>query len=275
MTKVVLVILLAVFCHTLTLGQDEQSPKLIRENGIYKIETYYIESDASQDSLLTTISYFNPVGRRVEIEIYDSLQLNNHYEYDYLFDSIKVVRRTYFRNELQYTATIENDEYGNELYVEEYDTSGLLSFKYNFTYNSQQQPIHYICYDSLGIINEWKKEYFESGNLKKYEQLWPKPLRKVLNYKDVGGDNHNVDSKYYRSVSIFENYNNSGNTMEQIESRNAQKVTLLGINGALELAPFDVLLDQIYYHDSGLKNYHRQYVNNKLVGIKKFRYFKF
>lgn len=275
MKSTLLILLLLIIGHNLLSAQDGQSPSLIKENNIQKIETYFLEPNATQDSTLITKEEYNDNGWRTKIEIYDSLGLANHYEYDYQFDSIKTERRTYFRNELSSVTKLKNDQYGNELTAIDYDADGnKLGMASEILYNDQQQLVETIVYNGDLIIFQEKRKYHQNGNLKEVDKIKPDYLKSTSVYKENGELKDNQDSKHYWNKEIFENYRSTGITLEQVDCRRAYKIGVIAVSGILDLAPFDNLRTQTFFLSSGLIDYEQEFVNGKLIGKRSYKYLK-
>lgn len=274
MKILVLISVLYFSLYTLS-AQDGQPPSLIKGNGIKKIEAYFFQGNATQDSTLITVEDYNTAGWRTKIEIYDSLGLANHYEYDYLFDSIKTERRTFFRNEFDSVTKIENDQFGNELSAIDYNADGEESgWKSINKYNDQGQLIESSIYDNSKLVICEESKYHSNGEI--METAVTKLGRLVARYvyDENGKVKQRQDSKNYYSKVVFENYKSTGRRMDQIDSRSAYKKITIGVGGVLDLARFDNLRTQIFYLDNGLIDYEVQYVNGKLIGKQKNKYIK-
>ncbi len=273
MKNIILILFIVTVGSNFLLSQDGQSSTLLRNNNVKNVETYFFVKKETQDSILITREDYNIEGRRSKIEIYDTLGLTDHYEYDYLFDTIKIERRIYFRNILSSITKLENDEYGNELRATDYGVNGdKLGMASEKIYNDQQQLLETLVYNGDIIFFHEKREYHENGNLMEVRVLKPNKLQRTSVYKENGELKYNQNSKFYWNKEIFENYRNSGVKVEQVDSRRANRIRVIGVSGILDLKPFDNLRTQIFYLNNGLIDYEIQFLNGSLIGKRSYSY---
>ena len=257
------------------IAQDGQPWDLLKGNKVHKIETYFLESNATQDSFLVTKEEYNQEGRRTRIGIYDSLGLANHYEYDYLSDSIRTERRTYYRNELSSVTKLVYNQDGNETSAIDYDTDGnKLAMSSKNIYNDQQQLVEVIIYNGDLVWVHRKMKYHDNGKLKESEVIKPNYLKNKVSYDREGEEKHNQNSKIYNHREVYEDYNSTGKKMEQRDSRFAYKIGVIGVKEVLNLKPFDYWRQQIFYLKNGLIDYELQFVNGRPKGRRQYKYIR-
>jgi hypothetical protein len=215
---------------------------------------------------------FNSKGYVFNTYIYDSLTLQMRYEKVYRDDTVLVATNDFRGVENVLTGgniiSYKNGKRLSEIYYKgdkkeveiyfSYNKKGLLSkkvrkikdgeiFKLKFEYNSNNQLVK-----TENNKNKWWKRYYDKYGRHISTYLVEKNKIERNNYKVeyLGKTDQKiiVVTKYYGDVFI------------------------IGEGGVLKMKNGDELKKEFYYHDNGLIDYVKQYLNGDFNALKKYKY---
>ena len=244
-------------------AQQKIDPNMLQRNNIIEIEGYVFDSETAMDSMLITKEYFNAKGHRVKIEIYNSTGTTSEYIYNYKDDTLLTERITKFRNELHSVTKIRYDDKLREIETIDYDFEGkkmgtYSKVKYNDRKKTKETKIYientlYIHTMDLMDGNKFKK------------RLWTERNGKKIIKSECEQNKHVIEEEII-------NFKGSQLTMKKRTNQICKDQTILGLKGRLKISSGDILTDETYLNQNGLIEYEKQYLNDKLIGIKKYKY---
>jgi hypothetical protein len=263
MKTILFLTLVLIFVAQAINAQDEQPHSLIHTKLISKIEAFIFlspENKTSIDSQLITTEYFNGLGYRTKIEIFDSTGLLNSYEYLYKDDSIRIERLTYFKNVLHSKTKIYYNKKGQEIEADDYSATGNKTgtrSKSKYNANDQLKELKF-WFDGKLSIKE-KYTYGPDG--------WPVEVFQTLPQKSI--------RKYTKdqSWSNLDYIDQKGIKMKIKKTTFDVPKTILGLAGAVGLKGGDELETRRFYKDNGLLDAEEQYKNGIFLARKKYKYF--
>lgn len=257
-------VLICVLGAFLLSAQDKYDPETIEENNIKEIRSYLFDQESSIDSSLITREYFNSKGRRTKIEIHDSLGIRMEYIYIYQDDTLRVERITKAKGVFKSKTKIQYDNKNRETKAVDYDIEGKKTGTYSKTkYNDRKRTEENKIYFSSKLAVHTKKKYDKNRKLIEYaineNGKWIQKLNdegSLTNYKTTEVEDYqNLGLKLVKEVLVME-----------------KDKSILGLQGRLNLVENDVLKTEKYVSENGLIKYEKQYLNNQLLAIKKYKY---
>ena len=244
-------------------AQQKNDPIILQRNNVIEIEGYVFDSETALDSMLITKEYFNAKGHREKIEIYNSTGITSEYIYNYKEDTLLTERITKFRNELHSVTKIRYDDKLREIETIDYDFEGkkmgtFSKVKYNDRKKTKETKIY------IGNkLNIHTMDLMDGKNFIK--RLWT-----VRNGKKI------INSECEQNKHVIEeeviNFNGSQLTMKKRTNQYCNEQTILGLKGRLKISEGEILTDETYLNQNGLIEYEKQYLNDKLICIKKYKY---
>jgi len=249
---------------SVSIAQDECSPQIIVNNNIKEIKAYIFEDNVA-DSFLITKEYFNTKGYRTKIEIFDPIGIvRSAYSYKYKSDTLRVERITEFGGTVASRTKIYYDKKNREIKAIDFDAEGRKTGTYSKTkYNDRKLTKETKIYFS-GKLRVHTKDRFNKS--KKLIQSSSKVKGEWVQLLDDNGQAKNC------TVTEFLNYEESNLKLIKSTLNVKEQQTILGLNGKLELVPNDILLTEKYYNTRELLEYEKQFLNNALVAVKKYKY---
>lgn len=272
MKYIVSVLVLIYLCNTNLFSQERHPADLLVKHNIKEVEAYIFENMEAPDSMLITKAYFNKKGNRTKIEIYDSLSMIGYYEYIFKHDTLYTRRNTYDSKVLISSDRFVNNEYGKMIEAIQYGKDGMKTgFRSIYEYNKNQDLLKSKTYYHNGLIKNTKKWYYPSGELKKERVLLPKKaVSKTTFHKN--GDVKSQKSKNIFKKQEFQNYNDTGKPMIRHTMIKSYDTRHLGITGWRDLKKGDELITEKYFLKNDLLDHETQFLNGKLLGVKRYKY---
>lgn len=244
-------------------AQDKYDPAIIAGNNIKKIEGYIFKDETATDSFLITKEYFNSKGRRTKIEVYDSIGISAEYIYKYQNDTLRIARVTRIGGKYHSTTMLSYDRKFRETKAVDYDRNGRKSGNRSKTkYNDRKRTSETKLFISKKLAVHTKKQFDSTGKLIQYK------IKENGKWVDKYENGLNPNTL----MQEFENYNGKGVKLEQKKQFYDKNTMVLGLNGTLKVAARDTLVTERYVFANGLLAYEIQYLNEKLIAIKKYKY---
>lgn len=245
-------------------GQDRHNPASFEKNKIRIIEGYIFLNENVTDSFLITKEYFNTKGRRIKIEIYDSLGLKSEYLYNYANDTLKLSRITKFRGKIHSIMRMDYDDNNREIKAVDWTSTGVKSGTYSITkYNDRKRTKEVKIYIYKRLVIHTKEYYHSDGSTK---SIFKKIKGKWIEQSIPG---FYSDCK----IEVIENFRNTGLKLEKTTEVFPEKKIILGLNGRLEIKANDMLVGEKYTNDQGLIVMEKQFLNGQFISLKKYKYF--
>jgi len=259
---ILFITLVSIFITHALDAQDEQPHNLLHINHISKIEGFIFLSPekTSIDSHLITAEYFNALGYRTKIEIFDSTGLLNSYEYLYKDDSVRIERLTYFNNSFHSKSKLYYNNKGKEIKAVDYSSTGHKNgTRSKSKYNANDQLKEFkIWFDGKLSIKE-KYTYGPDG--------WPVEVFQILPQKST--KKYDKDQSWSKLGLIDQ----EGRQMKIKKLTFDVPTTILGLSGRLKLETGDELETRRFYKENGLLDEEDQNKNGMFLARKKYKYF--
>ncbi len=246
-------------------AQDKYAPKNIERNNIKEIDCYLFEENSKTDSFLITKEDFNSKGRRTKITIYDSTgTIQSEYLYNYKYDTLRIERITKFYGNFSSRTKIFYDKNNREIKAIDYDINDKKTGTYSKTkYNDRKLTEETKIYLANKLSVHVKKKFDKNHILKEYSckknGKWTHELIK-------DGVHPNC------SLTEIENFQNSGLKLKREKRKINERTSIIGLKGKLKLFVNDILITEKYINKKGLIEFEKQYLNDKLIAVKKYKY---
>jgi len=244
-------------------AQESNKPHVIEKNKVKKVEAYVYENVTTSDSRLITKEYFNKRGRTTKIEIYDSLKIKSEYFYIYKSDTLRTERITRFNGELHSKTILKYDNKFREVKSIDYDDKGQKTGVYSKTkYNDRKNTEQTIIYTSRRPTIRIRKQFDSNNVLIKYSKKeHGKWVHSNKDQIDFNSTTEEIDNTSFGEFKLIRR------TMVINKSN-----IIIGISGKLKVLVNDILINERYINSKGLLEFEKQYLNDKLIGIKKYKY---
>lgn len=244
-------------------AQEKYDPTVIQRNNVKEIEGFILEEGDSLNTYLITKEYFNIRGYRTKIEVYDSIEIKSEYIYNYKDDTLKTERITKFGNKIHSITKLHYDDKLREVKAVDFDSNGNKTGTFSKTkYNDRKRIKENKIYFSNKLAIHTKEQFDKNGSVNKY---WTKRNGKWI-LESMNNGNSDV------IVEKIENVFGTELKMTSQTETITKDCTILGLNGKLKLSKEDILRDEKYIKSNGLIEYEKQYLNNKLLSIKRYKY---
>jgi len=273
----ILSLLLLFLSQSFLHGQENYQIDLLCKHQIKAIEFYnfkILDGKPTSDSIMNVKSVFNSKGYVFNTYIFDSTGFKMRYEKLYQDDTILVATNDFkgiekrllgglvfkYEDGKRISVAHYKDKEKTVETIYSYDKDGLLLkavrknpggivFKHKFEYNKKDQLIFRGSKKGQGV-----KLYYDKSD----RHIGTNTINKKDGEKNVLTINYNGDSNQKKSVlkSFY------------------RKSKTLGEGGFMDVEAGDFLSIEYYYHETGLIDYTKQYLNGKLDAIKKYKYLK-
>ncbi len=259
------IIILNIFIVLSLNAQDNYAPKNIERNNIKEIKCYIFEENSKIDSFLISKEDFNSKGRRTKNTIYDPTgTIQSEYIYNYKYDTLKIERITKFYGNFSSRTKIFYDKNNREIKAIDYDINNKKTGTYSKTkYNDRKLTEEIKIYLANKLSAHIKKKFDKNHVLKEYS------------YKKNGKWTHELIKEGIPpncSLTEIENYQNSGLKLKREKRKINERTSTIGLKGKLKLSMNDILITEKYINKKGLVEFEKQFLNNKLIEVKKYKY---
>ena len=260
-----LTLIMTLLAPFILLAQVQEDQKALETNSIHERHAYIFQQKNSQDSFLITKEYFNPKGRCVKFEVYKEEELNMEYNYGYQDDTLRTNRITKSCGIIIGKTKLFYDHKYREIKAVTYDknnkrTGTHSKIKYNDKKRTKENKIYFS--GRLSVHTKWK--YNQNGTVKSYK-IWKRG--RWVNQIDKNGKHR------FNSVTEIENYQGTGLKLIKKKLTTQDNKIVLGIKGPVDLNLDDVLITEKFVDGEGLVQYEKQFLNEDLMGVKKYYYY--
>lgn len=289
----VIMILWVPLCCIQLHAQGEYDHVRMYNNKVHTAKSYLFESEDAIDSTLLSIEEYNAKGRRTSVEYYDSLGIKNSYKYFYNFDTIRCLRKSYFRNKYTGSTKVIYNERGQDVHTTSFTATGKPTGTFSDTkYDDKFRVVDKKIFRGRDKFYHQKVEYHKNGNPKKVETTtgWRKnkkskskyvgyllfgnirgnprwvefknnDRRKEVKLYDPNGNLIHEDGTIYHTESkMLKKDPSTGLICEQVDTEYYEDVSTFSINGSIVVIKGTSVRHELYRKDNGLIVYEKEYV---------------
>jgi len=257
-------LLIFIFCSQEIHAQDRVSPALLAHFNITVIDGSLFESQLDQDSFLITRDSINAKGRKTKVEIHDRNGILCEYMFIYQDDTVCTQRITRCNGQLLSKTQYYYDDQHREIKAVDFDKTGkpngtFSTIQYNDKKRTKEVKIYFSNQLSIKEITSYNVDQEPIMISRRRNGKWKHASLK---------DGMSPDLK---KVEI-ENYNGTSLTLIRKELTIDVEKTILGLGGELKLVPGDLLINEQYRNKDRLIDMEIQFVNQKFIAKKKYKY---